>query len=143
MAPSAPGELSQTNPAQTLPITATAAIGEETIQLEVARSPQEQAMGLMYRTSLPDDRGMLFLFEPARPVQFWMRNTLIPLDMVFLLDGEVKAIVESAAPCTSDPCPTYGPVRTRVNQVIELRGGRAQELGLQAGDRIDVQFLEP
>lgn len=128
---------------QILPISAEVEIGDEQIQLEVARTPQEQAMGLMFRTDLPPDRGMLFPFEFARPVQFWMQNTLIPLDMVFLLDGEVKEIVASAPPCESQPCPTYGPTRQRVNQVIELAGGRAAELGLQVGDRLDIRFLDP
>jgi uncharacterized membrane protein (UPF0127 family) len=127
---------------QVLPISAEVEIGDEQIQLEVARTPQEQAMGLMFRTELPPDRGMLFPFEFARPVQFWMQNTLIPLDMVFLLDGEVKEIVASAPPCESQPCPTYGPTRQRVNQVIELAGGRAAELGLQVGDRLDIRFLD-
>lgn len=127
---------------QILPISAEVAIGSEQIQLEVARTPQEQAMGLMFRTELPPDRGMLFPFEFARPVQFWMQNTLIPLDMVFLLDGEVKEIVASAPPCEGQPCPTYGPTSLRVNQVIELAGGRAAELGLQVGDRVDIRFLD-
>ncbi|BAU42996.1 hypothetical protein O77CONTIG1_02818 [Leptolyngbya sp. O-77] len=127
---------------QILPISAEVEIGDEQIQLEVARTPQEQAMGLMFRTDLPPDRGMLFPFEFARPVQFWMQNTLIPLDMVFLLDGEVKEIVASAPPCDRQPCPTYGPTSVRVNQVIELAGGRAAELGLQVGDRLDIRFLD-
>lgn len=127
---------------QILPISAEVEIGDERIQLEVARTPQEQAMGLMFRTELPPDRGMLFPFEFARPVQFWMQNTLIPLDMVFLLNGEVKEIVASAPPCESQPCPTYGPTNLRVNQVIELAGGRAAELGLQVGDRLDIRFLD-
>jgi uncharacterized protein len=128
------------SPAQSLPISAEADIGGQVIQLEVARTPQEQAMGLMYRTSLPSDRGMLFAFEPPRPVQFWMQDTLIPLDMVFMRDGEIKAIVANAQPCTSNPCPTYGPRREAVNQVIELAGGRAAELGLAVGDRITIRF---
>jgi len=128
------------SPAQSLPISAEADIAGQVIQLEVARTPQEQAMGLMYRTSLPGDRGMLFSFEPPRPVQFWMQDTLIPLDMVFMRDGEVKAIVANAQPCTSNPCPTYGPRREAVNQVIELAGGRAAALGLAVGDRITIRF---
>lgn len=130
----------EVSPAQSLPISAEAEIGGQVIQLEVARTPSEQAMGLMYRTSLPSDRGMLFSFEPPRPVQFWMQDTLIPLDMVFMRDGEVKAIVANAQPCTSNPCPTYGPRREVVNQVIELAGGRAAELGLAVGDRITLRF---
>jgi uncharacterized membrane protein (UPF0127 family) len=124
-----------------LPITAEAEIAGQVIQLEVARTPEQQEKGLMYRPALPDNRGMLFPFEPPRPVRFWMENTPEPLDMVFLLNGEVKAIAANAPPCTSQPCPTYGP-GTAVNQVIELRSGRAAELGLKTGDQIKIRFLE-
>ncbi|MEP0796035.1 DUF192 domain-containing protein [Trichocoleus sp. DQ-A3] len=123
---------------QTLPISAKATMAGQVIQLEVARTPQQQQMGLMYRTSLADDRGMLFLFNPPQPINFWMKNTLIPLDMVFMLDGVVKEIVADVPPCKTSLCPTYGP-NTPVNQVIELRGGRAAELGLKAGDRVTIQ----
>lgn len=134
-------QVSQSNRGQMLPVSATASVGDQSIQLEVASTPRQQEIGLMYRTELADDRGMLFAFEPPRPVQFWMRNTLIPLDMVFMLDGEVKAIAANAAPCTTATCPLYGS-RASVNQVIELRGGRAAELGLQVGDRVAIEFLE-
>jgi hypothetical protein len=124
-----------------LPISALAEMAGQKISLEVARTPEEQAMGLMYRTSLAADRGMLFPFEPPRPVSFWMKNTLIPLDMVFLRNGEVKAIAANVPPCTTTPCPSYGP-STEIDQVIELRGGRAAELGLKVGDRVSIKFLQ-
>jgi hypothetical protein len=139
--PPAQTETSQSNSGQALPISAQAIIGDQQIGLEVARTPQQQAMGLMFRSEIPDDRGMLFEFEPARPVSFWMRNVLVPLDMVFLLDGEVQAIAANVPPCTTPTCPTYGPEGS-VNQVIELRGGRAAELGLQVGDQIAIEFLQ-
>jgi uncharacterized membrane protein (UPF0127 family) len=139
--PVAPVETSQSNSGQSLPISAQATIGDQQIQLEVAQTPQQQATGLMFRSELSDGRGMLFEFEPARPVSFWMRNVLIPLDMVFLLDGEVQAIAANVPPCTTATCPTYGP-EGAVNQVIELRGGRAAELGLQVGDQITIEFLQ-
>jgi uncharacterized protein len=130
----------QASPSQTLPITAKATLNNQVIQLEVARTPKQQEVGLMNRPPLPDDRGMLFLFEPPRPVIFWMKNTPSPLDMVFLLNGEVKAIAADAPPCAADPCPTYGS-NDAVNQVIELRSGRAEELGLKVGDRLSIEFL--
>ncbi|MDY6805581.1 MAG: DUF192 domain-containing protein [Cyanobacteriota bacterium] len=126
---------------QILPIKATATIEGETIKLEVAETPQQQAMGLMYRTSLADDRGMLFSFNPPRPVRFWMKNCLISLDMIFLRDGVVRAIIPDVPPCTAEPCPTYGP-DVAIDRVVELRGGRAAELGLEAGDRLSIQFIE-
>ena len=134
-APSAPA-----SPLQTLPITAKATFKDQVIQLEVAQTPEQQEVGLMNRPPLPADRGMLFPFEPPRPVIFWMKNTPSPLDMVFLLNGEVKAIAADARPCAADPCPTYGS-NDSVNQVIELRSGRAKELGLKVGDRLSIEFL--
>lgn len=127
---------------QMLPISAEVKIADQVVQLEVARTPDQQAQGLMYRPALPDNRGMLFSFESPYLARFWMKNTPQPLDMVFLLDGKVKAVIADVPPCTSQPCPTYGP-ETLVNQVIELRSGRAAELGLKAGDQLDIRFLEP
>jgi len=129
------------NAAQNLPIAAVTTIAGRKISLEVARTPTEQATGLMHRDTIADDRGMLFVFEPARPVGFWMKNVRFPLDMIFLENGQVKAIAPAVPPCQSEPCPTYGP-ETPVNQVIELRGGRAAELGIRVGDRLDIQFLD-
>ena len=125
---------------QTLPISAKAIVAGKVIQLEVAQTPQQQQIGLMNRTSLADDRGMLFPFDPPQPARFWMKNTLIPLDMIFLRNGVVSAIAANVPPCTSDPCPIYGP-GTTIDRVMELRGGRAAELGLKAGDRLTIEFL--
>jgi uncharacterized membrane protein (UPF0127 family) len=129
------------NSGQMLPISARAILPNRTkIELEVARTPEQQAMGLMYRQSLAANRGMLFEFPSPQPVSFWMKNTLIPLDMIFLRNGVVQYIQVSAPPCTADPCPSYGP-RTQIDQVIELRGGAAAQLGLKVGDRIKIEFL--
>lgn len=97
----------------------------------------------MNRTSLASDRGMLFPFNPPRPAQFWMKNTLIPLDMLFLRNGVIKSIAKNVPPCKADPCPTYGSPNEEIDQVIELRGGSALQLGLKVGDRVSVQFLRP
>jgi uncharacterized membrane protein (UPF0127 family) len=120
---------------QILPVSANAIVGDRAIGLEVAKTPQEQAIGLMFRTELPDDRGMLFPIAPARNVRFWMKNVLIELDMVFLREGIVQAIIPNVPPCLSDTCPNYGP-DVPVDGVIELKGGRAAQLGLKVGDRI-------
>jgi hypothetical protein len=124
--------------AQSLPVSAQVKVADRVIQLEVAETPDQQAKGLMYREQLPDDRGMLFPFEPPRTVSFWMKNVRINLDMVFLRQGQVKAIAANVPPCTAEPCPFYGP-REAIDQVIELRGGRAAELGIRVGDRLIVQ----
>ncbi|MGB3509975.1 MAG: DUF192 domain-containing protein [Microcoleaceae cyanobacterium] len=123
---------------QALPITAEAIISNQKINLEVAKTPQEKAIGLMYRNFLPDDRGMLFSFNPPRQTNFWMKNCLISLDMIFIRSGIVRAIAENVPPCVADPCPTYGP-NVPIDQVIELRGGRAAELELKVGDRIVIK----
>lgn len=132
---------SSQNRPQVLPIGAKAKMGGETIELEVARTPEQQEMGLMYRSSLPKNRGMLFLFEAPRYTRFWMKNTIIPLDMIFLSNGKIKAIFANVPPCTSAPCQSYGPSE-QVDGVIELAGGRAQELGLKEGDRVAIEFLK-
>ena len=120
---------------QLLPISVNTILGDRAIGLEVAKTPQEQATGLMFRTELPDDRGMFFPIEPARNVRFWMKNVLIELDMIFLREGVVQAIIPNVPPCLSETCPNYGP-DVPVDGVIELRGGRAAQLGLKVGDRI-------
>lgn len=126
---------------QMLPITAEAHVRGQRILLEMARTPQQQAIGLMFRDDLPDDRGMLFPFDPPRPVNFWMRNVRFPLDMIFLRDGEVRAIAPNVPPCTTATCPTYGPEDV-VDQVIELKGGRAAALGITVGDTITIEYLD-
>jgi uncharacterized protein len=129
--------------AQDLAVTAIAEIAGKKVRLEVASTPQQQATGLMGRTRLADDRGMLFPFDPPRPVQFWMKNTLISLDMIFVRQGVVKAIAVDVPPCKSDPCPVYGSGNEVIDQVIEVRGGRSQALSLKVGDRLAIQFLKP
>ncbi len=138
----APATPAIANAGQSLPLTAQVVIGEQTIRLEVAQTLEQQAMGLMFRTELAPDRGMLFPFNPPRPVSFWMKNVPINLDMVFLRDGKVVDIASQVPPCTTDPCPVYGPSGlVEIDQVIELRGGRAAELGLKVGDRLVVKPL--
>lgn len=127
---------------QILPISAQAVLSNGTIiQLEVARTPEQQAKGLMYRPPLPDNQGMLFQFSSPQPVRFWMKNVPVPLDMVFLQNGVVQYIEASAPPCPKESCPTYGP-EVPIDMVIELRSGRAAELNLQDGDVIKIDFLD-
>ena len=128
---------------QILPVTATATIESSghTFELEVADTFAEQQLGLMYRESLADNRGMLFEFQTARPVSFWMKNCLIHLDMLFLKDGVIQAIAHNAPPCERGACPTYG-TPLNIDQVIEIRGGLTEEIGLEAGDNISVDFID-
>jgi uncharacterized membrane protein (UPF0127 family) len=138
---SSPGAAPSESQGQQLPIAAKTKIAGQAIELEVAQTPDQQMLGLMYRTSLPENRGMLFAFDPPRPARFWMKNVSLTLDMIFLRQGTVAAIFSKVPPCKSEPCPTYGPAG-EIDQVIELRGGRAQELGLKVGDRLTVEFLD-
>lgn len=125
--------------AQSLPVGATLRVGATEIELEVARTPAEQETGLMFRTDLPPDRGMLF--PTTRPIgmSIWMKDTLIPLDLVFVRDGVVTKVVTEAPPCTTNRCPVWssdGPI----DEVIELRGGRAAELGITTGTTLDISW---
>lgn len=106
------------------------ALGGKVFQVELARSPSEHALGLMYRKSLDQDRGMLFIFDEDAPRSFWMKNTLIPLDMVFIAgDGRIVSIERDVMPCRSDPCPSVigGPARyvleVAANQSVDVREG--------------------
>jgi uncharacterized membrane protein (UPF0127 family) len=130
-------------PVTTSPQTASSQFTPQTIQLEVANTSQEQEKGLMFRPPLADDRGMLFPFNPARPVAFWMKNTPSPLDMIFLLDGKVVAIARNATTCNANPCPIYPENGVVADNVIEVRAGLTTEMGLQEGDQINVKFLLP
>ncbi|QLE58643.1 DUF192 domain-containing protein [Nostoc sp. TCL26-01] len=132
--------LPEANLGQTLPISAKATVPNGTIiELEVARTSEQQQMGLMYRPALPENRGMLFPFASPQPIKFWMKNVPVALDMVFLQNGVVKYIEAAAPPCAKEPCPIYGP-DIPIDAVIELRAGRAAELNLRSGDSIKIEF---
>ncbi|TNE63112.1 MAG: DUF192 domain-containing protein [Alphaproteobacteria bacterium] len=106
--------------------------------VELALTPDERAQGMMFRTELAPDKGMLFVFEDAERLQFWMRNTLIPLDMIFIRqNGRIANIIESAEPQTDTPRPSKG----RAIAVLELAGGRAAELGIGPGDLVAHRLL--
>ena len=126
---------------QTLPVTATAEIGGKIIQLEVAQTPEQQAIGLMFRESLGDNQGMLFPFEYERNARFWMKNVPIALDMIFLNGDRIVGIEANVPGCNSTPCPIYGP-KALVDGVIELRGGRAEELGIKVNNKILIKVLD-
>lgn len=101
--------------------------------VEVASTPEQLSQGLMYRKTLPADAGMLFDFGESKPVSMWMKNTLIPLDMVFIAaDGRVVGVAQRAVPGSLEVISSPGPVRG----VLELNGGTAERLGIRAGDRV-------
>jgi uncharacterized membrane protein (UPF0127 family) len=108
--------------------------GHETpIDIEVAEEPEEKRLGLMFRTDLPDGRGMLFPYEAPRELTMWMHNTYIPLDMVFIrADGTIHRIEERAEPLSDRIISSNGPVVA----VLELAGGAAERIGLKPGDKV-------
>ena len=114
-------------------LTIKTAAGEHRFTVEVVDTDQGRAQGLMFRTSLAPDAGMLFDFQRERPVSFWMQNTLIPLDMLFIRqDGSIANIHVNAKPMDPTSIPSDGPVTF----VLEIPGGRSVELGIKAGDQV-------
>jgi uncharacterized membrane protein (UPF0127 family) len=108
--------------------------GVHAFSVELATNDEERTRGLMYRKELPEGQGMLFDFERDQPVSFWMRNTYIPLDIIFIQgDGRILRIAENTQPLSDRLIPSGGPVRA----VLEVIGGTARKLGIAPGDRVE------
>ncbi|HEY4983167.1 MAG TPA: DUF192 domain-containing protein [Pseudolabrys sp.] len=107
--------------------------GVHAFSVEMAVNDAERAKGLMYRKELPEGRGMLFDFQREQEVSFWMQNTYISLDMLFIRgDGRILRIAENTEPLSTRIISSGGPVRA----VLEVIGGTARKLGLAPGDRV-------
>jgi uncharacterized membrane protein (UPF0127 family) len=107
--------------------------GPKAFTVEVAGDVDSQQRGLMYRRTLAADAGMLFDFHKAMMISFWMKNTVLPLDMVFIrADGTISTVASNAEPFSTALIPSAEPVRA----VLEINGGRAHDLGIRAGDRV-------
>lgn len=116
----------------------TAAGARHAVAVELARNDAERAKGLMFRTQLAEDAGMLFLFDEATVHEFWMKNTLIPLDMIFISDdGRITGIVARAIPGDLSPRSAGG----RSRYVLEVNGGWAERHGVRAGDRVRFEGI--
>ena len=114
-------------------LTITSGGREHRFTVEVASTSEQQAMGLMFRNKLDPDRGMIFPLDPPRVASFWMRNTLIPLDMIFVrADGSIANIEANTVPYSEEPVRSEGPV----GAVLEIAGGRSAELGIKPGDKV-------
>ena len=112
--------------------------GVRPFTVELATNDDERSRGLMFRKELPEGHGMLFDFEQERPVAFWMHNTYIPLDMIFIrADGRILSIAEDTTPLSDALVPSGGPVRA----VLEVIGGTARKLGIAPGDRVESPAL--
>jgi uncharacterized protein len=114
-------------------LTIVSATGAHHFTVEVAETPEQMEQGLMFRRTMPPDAGMLFIYNTPTAATMWMRNTLIPLDMLFVDgQGRIVNIHERAVPQTLDVIAAAAPVRV----VIELNGGTAARLGIKPGDRV-------
>ena len=108
--------------------------------VELAVKPSEQRRGLMFRERLDLDKGMLFIFKEEKEHSFWMKNTLIPLDIIWINNNkEVIFISESTLPCKEDSCPIILPIK-KAKYVLEINGGMIKQLGLILGDKIDFDI---
>ena len=107
--------------------------------VEIADTPNSREIGLMFREKMDPDHGMLFEMDKDEPTAFWMKNTLIPLDMLFVApDGTIKTIHQNAIPQDLTAISSGGPV----TGVIELNGGRTQALGIVPGDKVVHPFFK-
>jgi len=124
--------------AKLVPVTIISSNGKHVFQVETAKNPAEQERGLMFRTTIPKDGGMIFAPYPPeggapREASFWMKNTPSPLDIVFIrADGTIARIAENAIPFNETPLPSGEPVAA----ILEINGGRSAELGIAPDDKV-------
>lgn len=112
----------------------------KTFTVDLARTRAEQARGLMFVEELPADHGMLFIFAGESRRSFWMKNTRIPLDILYFDDElNLVSVAENARPCVADPCPPY-PSAGPAQYVLELNAGMAGQLGVERGDPLKLLF---
>ncbi len=112
--------------------------GAETFNIELATTPDQMELGLMFRQNLAPDAGMLFVYPAEQQVAFWMKNTVIPLDMLFIAgDGKIRRIVERTIPLSTAVIPSVDEVRA----VLEVNGGTAARLGIKPGDVVHAAAL--
>lgn len=119
-----------------IPLTISSNGQQHSFTVELAATRVEQARGLMFRTEMAPDKGMIFPFDRLRMASFWMKNTVIPLDIIFVRsNGTIESIAANTTPYSLDPVESGEPVAA----VLELAGGRAAELGIAAGDTVEWQ----
>ena len=117
------------------------------VGVEIADTEATRARGLMFRNDLAQDRGMIFLFDQSGRHSFWMKNTVIPLDILWLdQSGRIVSIAHAVPPCHVDPCPSYTP-RAEALAVVEVVSGFAKQHGLKMGDKVELEgaadFISP
>ena len=112
---------------------------DKCFNVEIVSKPAEMQRGLMFREFLPAEAGMLFVFPDSQPHSFWMKNTLIPLDMIWIDHSQnIVDIISHVPPCQADPCLSYTPKASAL-YVLELNAGVAQRAGLIVGERVDFR----
>ncbi len=114
---------------------------KDCILLEIADNNHEKQLGLMHRISLDKGTGMWFKFVPSEIVRFWMFETIMPLDMIFLYNGIVVSLETNVEPCSLPPCPTFGP-NLLVDGVIEIVAGEVDRLKIKVGDAVEINYFE-
>lgn len=124
-------------PRETLTITGRDG-AKHVFSVELAATPRQQRVGEMFRTSVPADRGMIFVWPYPQQSDMWMENTLVPLDIVFIgTDGRISSISENAVPQSLARISSHGPVRA----TLELQGGLTEKLGIRVGDKVESKAL--
>jgi len=112
--------------------------GQVKIKVEIADTDEKRQIGLMYREKLGENEGMIFVFDQEQPVTFWMKNTLIPLDMIFVSsNGTINEIKENVQPCFYEPCILY-PSKHPSKYVIEVNANFSRKNNIQIGDVLNV-----
>jgi hypothetical protein len=115
-------------------------IKNDCFSVEIADTPEERERGLMSRVALKEDGGMLFVFEKEDVYKFWMKNTLIPLDMIWIDGGgRIVFIKENVQPCKAESCESFGPGE-KARYVLEINGGMTKLRGIDVGDSAEIKF---
>lgn len=109
------------------------------INVELADDAAERSIGLMFRESLDGNTGMLFVYGREGKYSFWMKNTLIPLDMIWISEGMEIVDIRHAEPCKKDPCPSYSPQKEAM-YVLEVGGNFTDENSINVGDKVSIKI---
>lgn len=113
------------------------------VALEVADSPEERLFGLFFLETLPEDRGMVFIFEQGEPVRLWTKGYRFPVDLLWLdQEFHVVSYEEAIPPCENDPCPTYSPADSMVPYAVMIAAGQIRQQGFTKGDRLNLTRKE-
>lgn len=114
-------------------------IGNHAFATEIVNTPTKMQLGMMYRPKMADEQAMLFVYPRPQRMAFWMKNTLLPLDMLFFdALGRLQEIKRNIPPCKTSRCPTYPSRHNNILYVVEVKGGTAERLNLQVGDKLNA-----